>query len=114
MIDPPSKLIEFLPSTPAKWVLWSSLTLSVLLYSLLLWLQVDMLLPISIAKKLSLLLPSTVLLLIGATIILFIVIKSYNAKNQEVIALKKAIKDYVTPPKQAVHQKVTGSNAWMR
>jgi hypothetical protein len=77
-MEPPSKVIEFLPSTQAKWVLWLSLFLSGLLYALLQYLQVDTLLPLAQAQKLSMLLPSAILLLVGAYIVLFFVVKKYN------------------------------------
>ncbi len=80
-MEPPAKLIEFLPSTPAKWVLWLSLFLSGSLYALLQYLQVDTLLPLAQAQKLSMLLPSVLLLLIGAYLMVFFVVRAYNKKT---------------------------------
>lgn len=94
-MEPPSKVIEFLPSPQAKWALWLSLSLSGLLYVLLEWLQVDKLLPLGVAQKLSILLPSAALLLIGAIFILYFVIGSYNKQASELAKIKQAIKDYI-------------------
>ncbi len=82
-MEPPEKVIEFLPSTPAKWILWLSLFLSGLLYALLQYLQVDTLLPLAQSQKLSILLPSSVLLLIGAYLTLFFVVHAYNKQQKE-------------------------------
>ena len=112
-MEPPAKVEEFLPNIQAKWALWLSLILSGSLYALLVWLQVDTLLPLGIAQKLSLLLLPAALLLIGAIFVLYFVIKDYKEKIDELKNLKQAMKDYVPPPKQSARQRATGSNAWM-
>ena len=73
-MEQPSKAIDFLPSPQAKWAAWLSSSLSGLLYALLEWLQVDKLLPLELAQKLSILLLPLLLLLIGALFVLFFVL----------------------------------------
>ena len=97
-MEPPDKILELLPSKPAKWALWLSVSLSTLLYALLLWLQVDKLLPLEVSQRLSILLPSAALLLIGSLFVLFFVVQELNNKKIELEKLKKAIRDYVPPP----------------
>ncbi len=80
-MEPPAKVIDFLPSSQAKWVLWLSLILSGSLYALLQYLQVDTLLPLAQAQKLSILLPSVLLLLIDAYLMVFFVVRAYNKKS---------------------------------
>ena len=80
----PFKVIDFLPSTTTKWIAWLSLFLSGSLYALLQWLQVDKLLPLELAQKLSILLLPTVLLLIGAIIVLFFVVCTYKKRIEEI------------------------------
>lgn len=73
-MEPPAKVIDFLPTAPSKWVLWLSWLLATSLYALLTWLQVDTLLPQALATKLAILLPSIALLLISAYITLALVV----------------------------------------
>mgnify|MGYP003386588762 FL=1 len=51
-MEPPFKVIDFLPSTSAKWAAWLFSFLSGSLYVLLEWLQIDKLLPLEWAQKL--------------------------------------------------------------
>jgi len=41
IMEPPAKVVDFLPGAQAKWAAWLSAILSGLLYALLEWLQVD-------------------------------------------------------------------------
>lgn len=117
-MEPPSKVEEFLPSTQAKWALWVSLSLSGLLYALLVWLQADKLLPLAVAQKLSILLPPAALLLVGAIFVLYFVIKAHNSKTAELAKLKQAIIDHVPPPTETKKPKppppqFSGPHSWM-
>lgn len=83
-MEPTQKAIDFLPTMPAKAALWLSVFLSGGLYVLLQYLQVDTLLPLAQAQKLSLLLIAGVPLLIGSYITLYFVVRAYNNKRVDV------------------------------
>ncbi|MBY0484205.1 hypothetical protein [Nitrosomonas sp.] len=83
-MEPPFKVIDFLPSTSAKWAAWLFSFLSGSLHVLLEWLQIDKLLPLEWAQKLSLSLLPAVLLLIGAIIVLFFVVYTYKKQIEEI------------------------------
>ena len=74
-MEPPSSLQLLLPTKSAQWILWLSLILSASLCSLLLWLQVDTILPKELAGKLSILLLAAIPLLVGSFSILFVVVR---------------------------------------
>jgi uncharacterized SAM-binding protein YcdF (DUF218 family) len=99
-MDAPSKPLELLPTPQARWAAWLSIALAGLLYGLLVWLQVDTLLPLAVAGKLAILLPPAALLLLGSFVVLFFVVRAHNKTVAEYVAIKAAIKEYVRPPGQ--------------
>ncbi len=72
---------SYLPTVQAKVALSVSIILSGGIYALLQYLQVDTLLPLAQAQKLSLLLIAGLPLLIGSYITLFFVVHAYNNKK---------------------------------
>ena len=78
--DQPAKLASYLPTKSAKAALVGSIALATAMPSALLWLQVDTLLSPAIATRLSILLPSAALLLIGSYLSLYFVVRAYNKK----------------------------------
>lgn len=72
-MQPPSDPLLLLPTKPAQWTIWVSVSLSVSLYFLLLWLQVDTLLPKELSGKLSILLLAAIPVFLGALMSLYFV-----------------------------------------
>jgi len=72
---------KLLPTKQAKWAVSLSIAAAVVLLSCLLWLQIDTLLSPSVSTRLAILLPSAILLLLGAYLALFFVVRAYNNKN---------------------------------
>lgn len=91
LLDPPEPILSLLPSKPARWVLWSSLTLGTLLVPALLWLQADKHVPLETAQKLSVLLPSAMLFLLGSLVALYL-------NNEYFKNLEKSLKAPPTNP----------------
>ena len=57
------------------------------------WLQVDRLLPLEVAQKLSILLLPATLLLVGAYIVLFFVVRSYDIQSKRLAEAEETLKE---------------------
>lgn len=77
----PEEAAKLLPTKSAKLVVSISILLAAILPSGLLWLNVDTLLPPAVSTRLAILLPSAILLLLGAYLALFFVVRAYNNKK---------------------------------
>jgi hypothetical protein len=77
-MEPPAKPLDYLPTIAAKWTLWGSIALAMLLYALPHSLLIDMRLSEETLLWFLRLLLSATVLLVGAYATLFLVIKHFR------------------------------------